>query len=129
MARTVTANGAEGAMDLYDAEPAGSARGAVIVIQEAFGVTDHIEDVSRRFAAAGYRAVAPHLFHRTGDPVIAYDDMQSVMPQLGGLTTEGLPVGVQIVGPQYGDRSCIAFAKLLEQEFRAFVPPPGYATA
>jgi len=94
MARTVTANGAEGAMDLYDAEPAGSARGAVIVIQEAFGVTDHIEDVSRRFAAAGYRAVAPHLFHRTGDPVIAYDDMQSVMPQLGGLTAEGLDADI-----------------------------------
>jgi amidase len=37
-----------------------------------------------------------------------------------------LPVGVQIVGPQYGDRSCIDFARLLEQEFCSFVPPPGY---
>jgi amidase len=44
-----------------------------------------------------------------------------------GLTREGLPVGVQIVGRWYDDRSTIAFARLLEQEFRAFVAPPGYA--
>lgn len=44
-----------------------------------------------------------------------------------GLTAAGLPVGVQIVGPQYGDRTCIAFAKLLEQEFLGFQPPPAYA--
>ena len=44
-----------------------------------------------------------------------------------GFTPGGLPVGVQIVGPQYGDRTCIEFARLLEQEFQGFVPPPGYA--
>ena len=44
-----------------------------------------------------------------------------------GFTAAGLPVGVQIVGPQYGDLTCLAFARLLEREFQAFVPPPGYA--
>ena len=44
-----------------------------------------------------------------------------------GFTPGGLPVGVQIVGPQYGDLKCLAFARLLEREFQAFVPPPGYA--
>ena len=43
-----------------------------------------------------------------------------------GLTADGLPVGVQIVGPQYGDYTTIAFAKLLEKEYRSFVPPPAY---
>ncbi len=43
-----------------------------------------------------------------------------------GLSDEGLPVGVQIVGPQYGDFTCIRLAQLLEREFYAFVPPPGY---
>jgi amidase len=43
-----------------------------------------------------------------------------------GLTPEGLPVGVQIVGPQYGDLTCIRFAQLLEREYQGFVPPRGY---
>ena len=44
----------------------------------------------------------------------------------GGSTSEGLPVGVQIIGPQYGDHSCIVFAGLLEEAFRGFVAPPGF---
>lgn len=44
-----------------------------------------------------------------------------------GFTGNGLPVGVQIVGPQYGDRTCLRFARLLEKEYQGFVPPPGYA--
>ena len=44
-----------------------------------------------------------------------------------GNTPTGLPVGVQIVGPQYGDRTCIEFARLLEREYYAFTPPPAFA--
>jgi len=61
----------------------------VIVVQEAFGVTGHIEDVARRYAAAGYVAVAPHIYHRTGDPVIEYSDFMATMPHMQGLTHEG----------------------------------------
>ncbi len=43
-----------------------------------------------------------------------------------GFTERGLPVGVQIVGPQYSDRTCLHFARLLEKEYQGFVPPPGY---
>jgi len=43
-----------------------------------------------------------------------------------GLTREGLPVGVQIIGPQYGDYTTIRFAQLLEREYYRFQPPPGY---
>jgi amidase len=43
-----------------------------------------------------------------------------------GFTPSGLPVGVQIVAPQYGDRTSIHFARLLEREFQPFVPPRGY---
>lgn len=43
-----------------------------------------------------------------------------------GQTSDGLPIGVQIVGPQYGDYECIQFAKLLDKEYRGFVPPPAY---
>lgn len=44
-----------------------------------------------------------------------------------GLTSDNLPIGVQIVGPWYGDRSTIAFARWLEQEFYRFTGPEGYA--
>jgi amidase len=44
-----------------------------------------------------------------------------------GQTRAGLPVGIQIVGPQYGDRTCIQMARLLEREYQGFVPPPAYA--
>ena len=74
----------------YDAAPEGAPRGGVVVIQEAFGVNDHIEDVARRFAAEGYRAIAPHLYHRTGDPKIGYTDFAQVMPQMSALTTGGI---------------------------------------
>ena len=43
-----------------------------------------------------------------------------------GFTEDGLPVGAQIIGPQYGDHACIAFARFLEREYQGFVPPPGY---
>ncbi len=44
-----------------------------------------------------------------------------------GESKDGLPIGVQIIGPQYGDYTCIEFAKLLEREYRAFEPPPAYS--
>ncbi len=44
-----------------------------------------------------------------------------------GLSPEGLPLSVQVVGPQYGDLSTIRFAQLLEREYYAFAPPPDYA--
>lgn len=44
-----------------------------------------------------------------------------------GLAADGLPVGVQIVGPQYGDLTCIAFARQLEKDFGGFAAPAGYA--
>jgi carboxymethylenebutenolidase len=47
---------------------------AVIVVQEAFGVNSHIKDVTRRFASLGYRAMAPHLFHRLDRTIVSYDD-------------------------------------------------------
>jgi amidase len=41
--------------------------------------------------------------------------------------TDGLPIGVQIIGPEYEDRTPLAFARAVEREFGGFVAPPGYA--
>jgi amidase len=43
-----------------------------------------------------------------------------------GATADGLPVGVQIIGPQYGDLKTIHFASLLERDYRGFVAPPNF---
>ena len=43
-----------------------------------------------------------------------------------GLSRSGLPVGIQIVGPEYGDLTCIALARQLEREFQGFVAPKGW---
>jgi carboxymethylenebutenolidase len=67
-------------------EPSGTPRAGIVVIQEAFGVNDHIEDICRRFAAEGYLATAPHLFHRTGDPKLGYTDFGEIMPHMTALT-------------------------------------------
>jgi len=79
-------------MAAYIAQPEGEedARGAIVVIQEAFGVNEHIEDVTRRFATAGYVAIAPHLFHRAGGGTAPYGDFSKVMPLFEGLTDDGL---------------------------------------
>ena len=85
---------AHGPMPLYEARPDGEARGAVIVIQEAFGVNAHIEDVTRRFADAGYHAVAPHLFHRAGGGTAPYGDFSKVLPLYEQLDDAGILVDV-----------------------------------
>ena len=41
--------------------------------------------------------------------------------------TDGLPIGVQIIGPGFEDRTPLAFARAIEREFGGFAPPPGYA--
>src|SRR5579859_6173978 len=76
--------------------PTGNAKGGIIVVQEAFGVNDHIEDVCRRFADEGWLAVAPHLFHRTGDPKLGYTDMGEIMPHMQALTKDNVLADVDV---------------------------------
>jgi carboxymethylenebutenolidase len=93
--QTLSLTTPDGPMPVYEARPDGPARGAVVVVQEAFGVNHHIEDVTRRFAAAGYHAVAPHLFHRTGSPALGYDDFSLVMDHMRALTDTALVADVE----------------------------------
>ena len=76
----VTLTTADGPMRAYEVLPDGAPRGAIVVVQEAFGVNAHIEDVTRRCAAAGYHAVAPDLFHRSGPgSVVEYGNFEKVL--------------------------------------------------
>ncbi len=59
---------ADGQIPAYRAKPAtGSNFPTVLVVQEIFGVHEHIKDICRRFAKLGYLAVAPELYARQGD--------------------------------------------------------------
>ncbi|QNP47111.1 dienelactone hydrolase family protein [Diaphorobacter aerolatus] len=63
----------------YVARPEGTARGALVVLQEIFGVNSHIRSVADRWAARGYLVVAPATFARVqGDVDLGYtpDDMK-----------------------------------------------------
>ena len=91
----LTLDTADGPMGAYQAVPDGGARRAVVVIQEAFGVNDHIQDVTRRFADAGYHALAPALFHRAGGGTAPYDDFEKVLPLFEGLTDPGIVMDVE----------------------------------
>lgn len=71
-------------------EPVGAPRGGVVVVQHAFGVNDHIEDVCRRFADQGWLAIAPHLFHRSGDPRLDYSELSLAVPHVRTLTSDGV---------------------------------------
>jgi carboxymethylenebutenolidase len=92
--RTLELATGDGAMPLYKAVPDGDAVGAVIVIQEAFGVNEHIKEVTRRFAALGYDAVAPNLFHRAGGGTAPYDDFSKVLPLYEHLDDNGILMDV-----------------------------------
>ena len=82
-------------MPAFEASPEGDAKGGIVVVQEAFGVTEHIESIARRLADAGWYAVAPAFFHRQGSPVLAYDDFAAVMPVMKELNAEGITVDLK----------------------------------
>ena len=66
----------------YRAAPAGrTGLPVVLVIQEIFGVHEYIADTARRFAKAGYLAIAPELFARQGDPT-SYGEVARLMSEI-----------------------------------------------
>ena len=76
MGHFITLKAADGfSFPAYIAEPAGKAKGAIVVVQEIFGVNAHIQDVTTRFAAQGYLAIAPATFERVRPGVdMGYDE-------------------------------------------------------
>src|SRR3954469_24799352 len=53
----------------YEAKPAGKARGGIVLIQEIFGVNNHIRNVAEFYAKAGYHVIAPAHFDRASKGV------------------------------------------------------------
>jgi carboxymethylenebutenolidase len=73
---------ADGAMPAYRAQPVGDSKFPVIlVVQEIFGVHEHIKDICRRLAKLGYQAIAPELYARQGDPR-QYSVIQEILAKI-----------------------------------------------
>ena len=85
----------------YVAQPQGAPKGAVVVLQEIFGVNSHIRSVADGYAAAGYLAVAPSTFHRVQQGVeLGYteDDMKAgfgLKMAVDGLSAPGVMQDIQ----------------------------------
>lgn len=69
----------------------------LLVFQEAFGVNEHIRDVTARFAREGFLALAPELFHRTAPAGWegSYSDFSSVMPHVSALKDASLEADIR----------------------------------
>jgi len=78
MGRMVRLRAADGhELDAYVAEPKGKVKGGIVVVQEIFGVTEHVKRVADQYAAQGYRAIAPAMFDRIErNLTVPYTDIQ-----------------------------------------------------
>lgn len=66
-------------------------RPGLIVLQEVFGVNEHIRDVTERFGREGFVAIALELYHRTAPgKEFAYTDFTSARPHMTSMTREGV---------------------------------------
>ena len=137
MGTTVQLTTADGnTLNAYRSEPEGSPKGAIIVVQEIFGVNDHIRGVADGYAREGYVAIAPALFDRVRDGVeldydeagidvgrkIAYEDvtMDQVMIDVEAACDEVSPAGkIGIVGYCWGGSICYVAAARLSNKISA----------
>jgi carboxymethylenebutenolidase len=75
----------------YQAEPEGVAKGGVVILQEIFGVTDHIRSVADLYAGHGYLAIAPSLFDRVSPGIVLdYSQVEEARGVMTGLDLDNV---------------------------------------
>ncbi|MCL6537184.1 MAG: dienelactone hydrolase family protein [Acidothermus sp.] len=77
----------------FEAVPA-HPRGGIVVLHEAFGLTDYIAAVCQRLADEGYYTLAPNLFHRDGVTAFGYDELPRAKAHMSRLTADGIRTDV-----------------------------------
>jgi carboxymethylenebutenolidase len=60
----------------------------LVVVMEAFGLNDHIRNITNRFAAEGFVAIAPNLYFRTPNNVVGYNDLPGAFRLMGSINDE-----------------------------------------
>ena len=107
MGSTIELTAADGfKLSAYRAGPADAKHG-LVVIQEIFGVNDHIRSVCDRFAAQGYEVIAPALFDRSERGIeVGYtpDDVKIGIKHRGALTDEMVAADVEAAAKALGGK-------------------------
>ena len=103
MSKTLTLTASDGhTFSAYVAEPAGTPKGLVIVVQEIFGVNSHIRSVADGYAQDGYLAIAPALFDRVQK---GYET---------GYTQPDIAAGVEVMKQASMDKAMLDLAAVME---------------
>ena len=113
-------------VEVYRAEPAGDPRGAIIVIEEIWGLVDHIKDVADRWAAEGYLAVAPDILSHGGiTPEVGAQLSAALRDPDEAVRTAAQPrlreMMAPVREPAYGEWATAELVKLVD----ALVEEPG----
>ncbi len=83
-------------LSAWSARPVGTSKGGIVVLHAVYGATTHMGDVCARWAAAGYRAIAPALFDRLGrDLVHPYDRPNDGIRSYDSLTDAQIHTDIQ----------------------------------
>ncbi len=95
----------QGDIPAYRAMPDKGAKfPTVLVVEEIFGIHEHIKDLCRRLAKAGYFAIAPECFARYGDPS-KYTNMQELMRDVVGKTPDASVMSDLDAAAAYAEKS------------------------
>jgi carboxymethylenebutenolidase len=85
----VTVASGQEKMPAHLARPAsGGPYPVLVVVMEAFGLNKHIKDITNRFAAEGFVAVAPNLYFRQDNNVVEYNDLPGAFRLMGSLNDD-----------------------------------------
>ncbi len=99
MGQNITLTTKDGhSLGAYKAEPSGTPKGGVVLIQEIFGINGHIRNMCDRYAAEGYVVIAPALFDRVEPGLeLGYvgDEFAKGRETRGKLETDGIIADVQ----------------------------------
>ena len=96
------------ALRLTVAEPVGPARGGIVVLHEARGMTSAVRGMVARLAGEGWLTVAPHLYHRDDTDEIGADDGDRVREQVGRLESGAVMADTDTAFGWLADRAITA---------------------
>jgi carboxymethylenebutenolidase len=136
MGQAITLKAKDGhSISAYRADPSGTPKGAIVVIQEIFGVNHHIKAVADGYAKEGYVAVAPALFDRAEKNVeLGYDQagMAGGRGLVGKIPPEKVAEDTQAAidyGKQFGKVGLVGYCFGGSVAFRAATQLSGLAAS